>query len=453
MEIKKVLMFSIFLILLSSSVSSLHVEQLDKNLVVVSELNNPITFDLEITSDYDEILTIMSKIGARFENTLFVNITKGKNVVPIEAYLERTLLKSKGYVTFDYTIEGTKSGETKKSVLAQVISIDEIFDISGENIKVGDTDAFIKLKNKNNIALENIELEVTGEFFDYEGTLSFEKNETKGIKIPLNQNKILISPSGSYMINVEYEIDGKSGENQGIITYNEYKSVKRIEKSEGSIVRKNSQIYENQGNSAETISVLMNQDIVSRLLTIYSEEPTNVKRDKLHVYYEWKKMLNPGETYTVTLRVNYTLPLIILLIILGIIYYAKVKSTSQLLIIKNVVPVRTTDGKFAFRVLLALKAKRNISNIILHDYIPSATKLYDKFGKKPDSIDESRRKMSWNIGDMRSGEQRIISYIIYSNVDMVGQVSLPLASATFKSKDGNHNISTSNRTYFLTNSN
>ena len=56
--------------------------------------------------------------------------------------------------------------------------------------------------------------------------------------------------------------------------------------------------------------------------------------------------------------------------------------------------------------------------------------LYHQFGIKPHIIDESARKLTWQIGHLNAGETRVFSYVVYSKMRVLGNFHLPLASAT-----------------------
>ncbi|MCA9485915.1 MAG: hypothetical protein KC506_03665, partial [Nanoarchaeota archaeon] len=78
--------------------------------------------------------------------------------------------------------------------------------------------------------------------------------------------------------------------------------------------------------------------------------------------------------------------------------------------------------------------------------LPGMTKLFEKFGKKPDKIDHAHRRLTWDLGDLDKGEVRIFSYIIYSKINIVGRLEIPAAHATFK-HSGVSKESMSNRAF------
>ena len=65
----------------------------------------------------------------------------------------------------------------------------------------------------------------------------------------------------------------------------------------------------------------------------------------------------------------------------------------------------------------------------------------------PESIDHVTRTLKWSIPRLHAGEERVYTYIIYSNLKVIGRLELPITSSTFKQGEEHHHVS-SNRTFF-----
>ena len=63
-------------------------------------------------------------------------------------------------------------------------------------------------------------------------------------------------------------------------------------------------------------------------------------------------------------------------------------------------------------------------------------------------MDEKNRRIEWNFEKLEAGEIRVISYIIYSKVGVLGKFALPSASAIFE-REGEIKEERSNRAFFL----
>jgi len=99
-------------------------------------------------------------------------------------------------------------------------------------------------------------------------------------------------------------------------------------------------------------------------------------------------------------------------------------------------------------VTVIAEAKQFVEDIKLVDTLPPLVKLYNRFsGQEPDEI--SKRRLSWDLGNMDAGERRILSYIIYSKVGVLGRFALSPAVARYE-KDGKRKQTPSNRAFFVT---
>ena len=168
------------------------------------------------------------------------------------------------------------------------------------------------------------------------------------------------------------------------------------------------------------------------------------------VEYTWiKEKLYPAESYMIKAKTNYLFPiLIIIALALAVLGYKRFSET-KLEIKKSVFPLKTKGGEFALKINLSLKARKEIGNVTLTDKIPSIVKIYKKFGSiKPDKIDTENRRVHWDIGSLEAGEERSISYVVYSKVGIVGKFSLPRALAVFE-KDGSIHEVDSNNVFFM----
>ncbi len=66
----------------------------------------------------------------------------------------------------------------------------------------------------------------------------------------------------------------------------------------------------------------------------------------------------------------------------------------------------------------------------------------------PRKIDEKNRRIEWHFDKLQPGESRMISYIIYSKVGVLGKFALPTATAIYE-KDGEVHEAVSNHAFFI----
>jgi hypothetical protein len=77
-------------------------------------------------------------------------------------------------------------------------------------------------------------------------------------------------------------------------------------------------------------------------------------------------------------------------------------------------------------------------------------KVFDRFeGEHPTRVDETSRRIEWKFEKLEEGEKRVLSYLIYSKVGVIGKFALPSTTAIYE-KDGEIHETTSNKAFFVT---
>jgi hypothetical protein len=329
----------------------------------------------------------------------------------------------------------------------RIIKFEDAIDISVNNLKIDDTETKIVITNLEKRAFENIGLHVLSDFFEINEIISLDSEEQIKISIPIKLNETKTLEAKDYRVIATLELNNHKIEKAAILKYLERGEVSVSKTSEGFIVKKNSISKTNEGNVEIIVKIESKKNVLSRLFTTYSETPHTSERKGLFVEYAWEKELLPTETYSINSTTNYTLPFIFILIVLIVFFITKFLIRKDLVVKKRVSFVKTKGGEFALKIKLRIKANSLIENIEIADRIPGITKLYEKFGAKPDKIDNKKRKLSWSIKRLNAGEERVFTYIIYSKINVLGRFELPSASAKYE-KNGKHEHTFSNKTYF-----
>jgi hypothetical protein len=116
---------------------------------------------------------------------------------------------------------------------------------------------------------------------------------------------------------------------------------------------------------------------------------------------------------------------------------------------KRVSFVKAKGGEFALKVTLIAEAKQFVEKVRIVDRLPPLVKMYERFGmEEPSKIDKVRKTIEWDFDHLEAGEKRVMSYIIYSKVGILGRFALPSATAIFQ-KDNKIKDVSSNRAFFL----
>jgi len=268
--------------------------------------------------------------------------------------------------------------------------------------------------------------------------------------VNVNSDKLRKTKAGVYVIKSVFKTKKGDEKINGNLYIGIKKGITSTEDKSGFLVRTDTITKVNVGNVLENTKIEITRNIFSRLFTTFNIEPTTVERDGLLVKYIWvKDGLNPTEAYVVKAETNYILPFFVIIFAVLALFGFKRFSETKIELNKSVSHVKTKNGEFALKVMLSMKAKKDVENVTLIDKVPPIVKIYKKFGMiKPDKIDIESRRVHWHIGDLNAGEERVFTYIIYSKVGIVGKFSLPEAVAVFEENSKIYEVN-SNKVFFM----
>ena len=439
----------LFASLISAQTPSLKIEKTDKGSVIIKELTNPAIFEFEIENlGQSDIFEIYSLIGVSMSPKGKFEIPHGKTKIEVMAFPNKEIRENNnGFYNFEYQLKGRNSGIFRDTLLIKIIPLEEAIAVEGNPFYPSDDNASIIVKNTQNANLNNLRLKVSSQFFSRTETFSLAPKEQKEITVQLDKKNLEKLSAGPYIISAELEIENKETKIEGIIEYLEEEGTLTEKTSEGLIIKKEVVKKTNIGNTPQAMTVELERGIISRLFTINSPSPTKTERNGLTINYIWEETIQPGESLVVESTTNYTFPFIIIMLIILAGFLAKIYSQKAISLSKNVSFVNTKKGEFALKVKIRVKARKNVDKVQLIDTLPGVTKLFEKFGKHPDKIDKNTRRIFWNIDSLRKGEERAYSYIIYSNLNVIGRFELPSALVTFVHNGKIQQVS-SNRAFF-----
>ncbi len=447
----KIFVFAI-LILLIPFVSSLNltVQQLEKNNIIIRELETAnATFKLKITNheDRNDEFQIYSLVSLRMYPKEFFTIKKGETItLDITAEPYRSIMQEKeGVNTFEYEIKGKNTGFFKDSIVIKFFDIKDIIWTSIDNLAFGAESIKLKVTNEEEIDINDLTIIAKSKFFEFSQTIDLGKEETKTFEIPITLQKPI--PAGEYEVEILYIINDKKTSETTILRYLEESGLSVTESTKGFIVKKMTTTKTNEGNVKATAIITTRKNILTRLVTVYSDRPTSSVRKGIFVDYTWEKELGVGEAYTINVTTNYTFPFIIILLVASVGILVKFFVTGKVTINKRVTFVKTKGGEFALKVALRIKAHKNVSNLTIIDRIPGHAKVFNKFGIQPHRINESNRGLEWDVSRLNAGEERVFTYIIYSKINIIGNFELSAASVSFE-HNGQKDQVFSNKTYF-----
>lgn len=442
----------IILILPLTLAVDLEVQKSSSDEVMIIDLNKPAVFELSIKNngptDNFMIYTIFgSGYSPQEKFTISSGQTKDIQFIVFPPYsVSRT-----GPVVFSYFIKGSDNSEYEGALSVNAINLNEAFEIGSADFDPESNSVEIYIKNKINFDFENINAKFSSNFFDLEESFPLSKKETKTFQITLNKEQFKQLTAGFYTLKAEVTSEEKTVNVEGIMEFVEKKSITTEVEKQGFFVSTSIITKTNDGNLPEIVQTTVQKNIISRLFTSVSPQPDNVERNNSKIFYSWNRELKPGESLGVKIRTNWFLPLIFIILIVAIVIFVKEYTRTNLKLKKRVTFVKSKGGEFALKISLFVEAKKPVENLLIIERIPPLLNLYKKiFGREhPSKIDEKNKKVEWHFKRLEAGEKRIIKYIIYSKVGIVGKFALPRTAGIYE-KDGKIHDVSSNQVYFLT---
>lgn len=448
---KAFLIFAVLLLTLPSILAiNILVEKQSDNEIYIPGINQPAVFDLEITNNGEsDSFEFYNLVGFKMSPTEEVKIDKGETkdvrleISPIGE------IKQRGGYSFSYYIKGKDSSEIKQTLTFRIIDFEELFEIGSEEVDPKSSSVEIYVHNRESFNFKEVEAKFSSPFFKIEETFPLGPNQREDFSIELNKEDFKELMAGFYTFKAEISAEGKTANLEAVIKFAQQDLLVTTKKRYGFII--NTEVIEkkNEGNTVVDSETIIKKNIISRIFTSFKPEPTMVERTGSAVYYVWENSVQPGETITIESKTNWLWPLLCILFIIVIVIFAKRYSDSDLVMTKRISFVKAKGGEFALKVSLVLRARRYVSKIAIVDRLPPLVKLYEQFGKElPSRVDEKNRRIEWNFDKLEDGEIRIINYIIYSKVGVVGKFALPQATAIYE-RDGNIKESVSNKAFYM----
>lgn len=429
---------------------NLTVEKLSEDEVMIIGLNDPATFDLAITNnDKTNDFSIYSFFGLGVEPKEKFEIKKGEiKEITLKVY-PREDSKLNGFTTFSYFIQDKDKQEIEKKLKVNIIELGDSFEIGAESINPESNTIDLYLHNKVNFNFENLTVKFSSAFFDFERNLNIKPNQRVNFKVEVDQKEFDELMAGFYTLKANFKISDVESKLEEKINFLEKNILIESREDYGLIVQTSILKRTNKGNTMTESTTKIEKNIISRMFTTLSPEPTVVERDGFKITYYWDEILNPGETKEVKIKTNWLIPFVIILLIVLTVIFSKRYNKTDLFLRKRVSFVNAKGGEFALKIIINIEAKEFLEDVKIIDRLPPLVKIYGRFGgETPKRFHKSKKQFEWDLGDMEAGEKRVLSYIIYSKVGVLGKFALPSTFALFK-REGKMKETNSNKAFFL----
>ncbi len=443
------LSFLILILISLSFTSALNISAEYNSNVLVPEIDSSIDITLTITNATSGTYNLytLADVSIKPSETFIISkdlFIKTFTISPTEN------LDVEGYYTFTYILNHRGFEKTEKKFLTKILQLENTIEINSDTIDPTSNKVKFYIKNLESTTLKNLSVKFSSILFNTEATFDLGPNQKLEFTANVSDDKLKKTKAGVYIIESTFQTKNGKKKINGNLYLGEKKGITTTEDKSGLLIRTQTMTKTNTGNVLENTQIEITKNIFSRLFTTFNIEPNTVERKGLTVDYTWMKQdLAPTETFTIKAKTNYILPFLIIVVVALALIGLKRFTETKIEIKKSVHHVRTKHDEFALKITLSLKAKKNVENTTLIDRIPAILKIYNKFGiVKPDKIDAESRRIHWNIGDLKAGEERLFTYIVYSKVGVVGKFSLPEATAVFE-KDGKIHEVESNKVFFM----
>ncbi|MEM1535693.1 MAG: hypothetical protein QXQ82_00685 [Candidatus Pacearchaeota archaeon] len=436
------IIFVLALIFLSPFVSAFNVTLEPITDVVAIELTIPAKYNVTIKNDASRArnFSIYTLVDLQLKpEFVFVEANSEKSFV-LEALPPKRSEGSKKYNFYVRAEETPFTQPIESSLIMKILPLDKILiiDLPSELAR-DDKLLILNLKNKENINLGTFSFSLVSELFNFSSETSLQK-EAKNFSIPIDLTN---KHAGTYNITFNAFLNNE---------YNYKKIIAVTLKEVSNIIETKTKKWhffgytniitkKNEGNVRKVVTIELPISTLENAFTSYNIQPTTKARQQNKVIVVWQRELQPGESFTIEARTNYTtLVVVVIVVAIALIFYL-IFFTKKVVIKKKAIRLKTKGDEFAAKVIIVAKnLGKEIRNVKLVDRLPMSTKLYEKFGTvKPDKIEKS--KVEWNFASLLPGEEVVTSYIIYSKVGMT-HVELPAASLSYADEKGKtHTIS------------
>jgi len=429
---------------------NIEVGKISHDEVLIADLENPAAiFGINITNKGPSGTFEFYNLAGFSMSPTKITINSGEtkdvqlNMSPIGKISQR------GYFTVPYFIRAADTSEIEESFTFKIIELREAFEVGSGDVDPESKSIEIFIKNLEGVDFGDVNVKFSSAFFNIEQNFAIGPMETERIPVQLNQEDFRSLLAGFYTLEADVAALGKETTIEGVIKFVEKDILTTTKKDYGFLI--NTQIIEktNGGNTVATSETVIKKNLISRLFTSFSPAPDIVERDGFSVYYSWTRDINPGETLEIEVKTNWLFPLLLIFFVVAIVALVRKYTGTSLVLRKRVAFVRAKGGEFALKVSVSAHAKQRCERVNLVDRLPQMVSLHGSYGgEQPTRIDEKNRRLEWNFEKMEAGEVKIISYIIYSKIGVVGKFALPTATAVFESHDQIKEVQ-SNMAFFI----
>jgi hypothetical protein len=458
MKIKRVflifaIVLAIWLVYAVSPVSAINLDIKKEAIsdVIISEFNEPAVFNLTITNQgARDIFEIYSLVSVDISPKVSFELSRGESKeITLKVKASETIRKTPGPFPFVYKIKGENTGTQEDKLTINIVPLKDALQIIPNNVNTDSETITLDIENLKTFDFGVINSNFSSVFFSHSESFSLGPLEKKSLIIDLDKEKLGTLMAGPFVLDADMRIYDTNNHFESNIKFVEKSGILSNEVEEGIFIRRKEIEKTNEGNLPAVAEISIEKNILSRMFTTFSLPPSKTLKKGLTTNYTWVEELRPGESLKVIVRTNWVIPIVIIIACIIIVILWNIYLKSDLVLTKKISQVKTKGGEFALKVSINARARKHIQKINIIDKLPPIVKLYKRYGTiSPDRIDEKNRRMEWNLESMNEGEERVLTYIIYSKIGVFGKFELPPAKAIYE-KQARIKETQSNEVFFV----
>ena len=303
------------------------------------------------------------------------------------------------------------------------------------------------IKNQYDKNIDNVDLYLESDIFDtVSRKVSFGEAELRieEFLVELNSN----AAEGMHNVRAIVKKNDEIILNQvKQVKVGEYSDIKEdMEESSGFLVKKTSIVRKNEGSVVSDETYRLRLTSFEKIFSFTNPEPSEIEKSGSDYYYIWNFNIKPGESYKISVEINYRDPIMILISFIIIVYLIIYLTESGISIRKRALTIKSKEGINYVKILLIIKnrGKKEIKNVRVVDQLFNVKSVPSDYGTlRPSKITrkDDNVLILWDNISLVGKEERIFSYRV--NVEIRNKAVLPRAMVRYKSGN-NFKVSKSN---------
>ena len=305
----------------------------------------------------------------------------------------------------------------------------------------------VSLENNMGESLSNVEVYASSEIFESQETIQLFPDQERDLEFNIPIESTTEAKDYTLNVRVYYEEELQATEAE-TFTVELYEDVSETVEDVDKLLHRIITITKtNNGNDIVGESYDFELGFFENLFASYTIDPTYKDQEGSH----WSFNLDPGESYSIQIKVDYR-PIFIAIVVLILFSLIAMYWASKGIIIKKSVfkLKQTTEGVSKLKIMLHIKNNTNktVKKVLLIDILPRIINPSTTFGTlRPNNIERGTKgvRLIWKIPELVKGEERVISYEVEAKMKVFGTFALPPAMVRHKNKRGKVINSKSNK--------